>query len=146
MNIYSAIGFALIAAIGNALFVAAQKKAAVIDSSFGFILLSLCITMMLLAATTLVTGLPDYKNIIRQGGGWIALSGFGLFLVYVGFFLLYSRFGASHYILYAVLSILTTTLLVGLWFYKEMFNGYHWAAMLCALLTVLLFSLADAKS
>ena len=146
MNTLGAIAFALIAAVGNALFVAAQKKAAGFDNGISFIICSLAITMTLLFLLAPSFGPPQYANIIKQGGGWVICSGIGLFLVYLGFNLLYTRYGASQYILYAVLSILTTTLVVGVWFFKETFNAYHWGALICALATVVLYWLGDLQS
>ena len=145
MNTFVAIGFAMIAAVGNALFVAAQKKSAVFDPGIGFITCSLLVALILLVCTAPLFGSTSYQSVIRQGGGWMLLSGFGLFLVYLGFYLLYTRFGASYYVLYAVLSILTTVLVVGVWLYRESFNPFHWAAMLCAIATVILFALADRQ-
>jgi drug/metabolite transporter (DMT)-like permease len=52
----------------------------------------------------------------------VLLSGIGLFLTYLGFNLLYSRFGASQYVLYAALSIITTTIGVGYLYFKELFH------------------------
>jgi drug/metabolite transporter (DMT)-like permease len=146
MNTAGAIAFAMIAAIGNALFVTAQKKAGLFDNGISFIACSLAVALALLILTAPLFGPPQYPSIIKQGGGWIAFSGLGLFLVYLGFNLLYTRYGASHYILYAVLSIMTTSLVVGVLLYKETFNIYHWASLVCALATVILFSLGDAKT
>ncbi len=145
MNTLGAIAFALIAAVGNALFVAAQKKAAGVDNGISFIVCSLAVTVALLLALAPSFGAPQYAHTLRQGGGWIIASGIGLFLVYLGFNLLYTRYGASQYILYAVLSILTTTVVVGVWWFKETFNLYHWGALLCALATVLLYWWGDIK-
>jgi len=63
--------------------------------------------------------LKSTKGVRMQGPLWTDLSGVGLFLTYPGFNLLYSRYGASQYVLYAVLSIITTTIIVGIWWLKE---------------------------
>jgi multidrug transporter EmrE-like cation transporter len=49
-------------------------------------------------------------------------------------------------VLYAVISILTTSVLVGVVYYKETFNIYHWGALILSLITVVLFSLGEAKA
>jgi len=41
------------------------------------------------------------------------VSGLGLFRTYICFHPLYSRFGASQYVLYAMLSIVTATIIAG---------------------------------
>lgn len=138
--IIGALAFALLAAIGNALFAVGQKKALPLDNPFAFIAVSaiFCVTLTLLIAP--LWGMPKYAFAVKQNGGWALVSGLGLFLTYVGFYFLYSRYGTSNYILYAVLSIITTSVIVGVWLLRENFNAYHWAALVCALLTVGLFS------
>lgn len=143
MNLLGPLAFALIAALGNALFAAGQKKAVMLDNSFSFIALAalVCVLLTLLAAPMI--GPTNYALALRQNGHWALLSGVGLFLTYLGFNLLYSHYGASNYILYAVLSIITTSLLVGVILFKENFNGYHWLAFGSSLVTVVLFSLGN---
>lgn len=144
--IIGALAFALLAAIGNALFAVGQKKALPLDNPFTFIVLSamFCTVLTLLIAP--FWGMPKYVSGMKQNGGWALISGLGLFLTYVGFYFLYSRYGTSSYILYAVLSIITTSVIVGAWLLRENFNAYHWAALVCALLTVGLFSLGNRLS
>jgi len=77
---------------------------------------------------------------------WALLSGLGLFLTYLGFNLLYSRFGASQYVLYAVLSIITTTIVVGIWWLKEPVNLYQKVAIVLAIAAVVLFSVGQTKA
>jgi drug/metabolite transporter (DMT)-like permease len=74
------------------------------------------------------------------------LSGTGLFLTYIGFNLLYSKYGASQYVLYAVLSIITTTIIVGIFWLKEPVNVYHKIAIAAAILAVVLFSIGQSKA
>jgi drug/metabolite transporter (DMT)-like permease len=56
---------------------------------------------------------------------------------------LYSQYGASNYILYAVLSIITTSVIVGVVIFKETFNIYHWLALLSSIITIALFTLGN---
>lgn len=145
MNQLTAIAFALIAATGNAFFVIGQKKALALANPFTFISISaiFCVLLTLLSAP--LFGAPKYSEVLRVNGIWAIVSGFGLFLTYLGFNLLYSSFGASSYILYAVLSILSTTLIVSGLIFKETFNLYHWLALLSAIITVTLFSIGNSK-
>ena len=94
--------------------------------------------MCLIAAPWL--GSTNYTATLKANSLWLAVSGTGLFLTYIGFNLLYSNYGASGYVLYAVLSILTTSVLVGAFILKENINIYHWLGVASAIVTVILFS------
>lgn len=146
MQFSGALLFAFVAALGNALFALGQKKATQVENPLAFVAVSATFCIMLTLTTVSLIGRSNYGSVIRQNGLWAAVSGLGLFLTYLGFNLLYTRYGASQYILYAVLSILTTSLFVGLVCFKEHFNGYHWAAFAGALITVILFSMGQNRA
>jgi drug/metabolite transporter (DMT)-like permease len=76
----------------------------------------------------------------------ILLAGSGLFLTYLGFHLLYTRYGVSQYVLYAVLSILTTTVFVGIIWMREPVNGYRIAAIVLAMGSIVLYSLGQSTA
>ncbi len=143
MNILGPLTFALIAAVGNAMFATGQKKAVQLDNPFTFIAISaiICVFLTLLSAPTF--GQPNYSEAIKQNGQWAVLSGVGLFFTYLGFNLLYSRYGAANYILYAVLSIITTSVIVGVVVFKETFNIYHWLALLSSIVAIGLFTVGN---
>ena len=141
---YGALFFALIAAIGNAMFAAGQKKAIAFENPFTFIALAAIICVCLTVATAPLFGQPQYSSVVKENGWWALLSGTGLFLTYLGFNLLYSRYGASNYILYAVLSIITTSIIVGVVMFKESFNLYHWLAFGSSITTVALFAFGNS--
>ena len=144
MNIYGPLIFALIAAIGNAMFAAGQKKAIAFDNPFTFIALAAMVCVFLTVATAPLFGQPHYSSVVKENGWWAVLSGTGLFLTYLGFNLLYSIYGAWNYILYAVLSIVTTSVIVGVVMFKESFNVYHWLAFGSSIVTVALFSIGNS--
>ena len=125
------------------MFVAGQKKAVAVDNALTFIALAAVVCLFLTLAAAPLLGPTSYSSAIRQNGYWALLSGAGLFLTYLGFNLLYTQYGASNYILYAVLSIITTSIIVGVIIFRESFNTYHWLAFGCSVLTVLLFSLGN---
>jgi len=137
------IFFSLLAAFGNALFAAAQKKAAGVANSFTMVVGSAVVCVLLAVSTSLLLGKPNYGSLFGRESAWVLVGGIGLYLTYLGFNLLYTRCGASFYVIYAVLSILTTALIVGGLFFKESLNGYHWAAIATALITVVLFTLGQ---
>ncbi len=138
--------FALIAAVGNALFAVGQKQSAAVTNGLAFVGCSALVAVILALGSAPFVGSPSYAAMARDHFPSIVLSGVGLFLTYLGFNLLYARYGASYYILYAVLSILTTAIVVGVFWFKESFNLYHRLALLCALAAVVLFSLGQARA
>ena len=139
--------FALTAAIGNALFAAGQKKAAGVDNSLIFVGLSAIVCIVLTFVVILfMQKNTDLTSIIKINWMWILMSGFGLFLTYLGFNLLYTRFGATGYVYYAVLSIITTSLIVGVFIFKERLNIYHFASIGFSLVAILLFTLGNNAS
>ena len=139
--------FALIAAVGNALFAAGQKKAAGIDNSLIFVGFSALICVILtFFVILLLQRNGDLTQILKINWLWILMSGFGLFLTYMGFSLLYSRFGASGYVYYAVMSIITTSLIVGVFIFKERLNIYHIASVGCSIITIILFTIGNNRS
>ncbi len=143
MNMFGPLAFALIAAIGNAMFAAGQKKALEFENPFTFIALAAIICVFLTVLFAPLFGQPNYSEVIKHNGIWAILSGAGLFLTYLGFNLLYLKYGASNYILYAVLSIITTSIIVGVVLFKETFNLYHWLALASSIITIVLFTIGN---
>lgn len=144
MNVLGPLLFATIAAIGNGLFAFGQRKSVGVTNSFVFITITLIVCVLFCMASAPFFGSVNYTTTLRNNASWAILSGFGLFLTYIGFNIMYSSYGASSYILYAVLSIITTTVVVGALLLKESLNLYHWLAVGTALLTVALFSYGNS--
>ena len=144
MKMIGPIAFALIAAVGNAMFAAGQKKSVEIENSFSFVAAAAVVCVILTVFFAPSQGPTNYSEVIKQNGIWVVLSGCGLFLTYIGFNLLYSHYGASNYILYAVLSIITTSIIVGVFLFKETFNMYHWLAFGFSILTVVFFTIGNS--
>ena len=140
-----ALAVALLAAVGNGLFAFGQRKAAVAANPFIFIGSALVVCLLAIVTTLPLMPRVDGVRYLRANGIWIVISGIGFYLTFLGFFFLYSRFGAVNYALYAVLSILTTSVLVGLVVFREQVNGFHVAAIITALLTVILFSVGQNR-
>lgn len=110
-----------------------------------FVGASAMVACLLALFTSPVVGPVSWEG-IRQNPGLVIVSGIGLFLTYLGFNLLYANFGVSPYILYAVISIVTTTVVVGILLLKEPVNAYHMAAIVAAIVTVILFSIGQSKA
>ena len=109
-TIYLALLFALIAAVGNALFAFGQKKSVVADQPFIFIISALVVCLALFAITFFFLPKPEISTFIKDNYPWVLISGLGFWLIFIGFYFLYSRYGASHYVVYAVLSIVSTSI------------------------------------
>ncbi len=133
--------YAALAAIGNGIFVYGQKKSAISGNPFIFLIWSLLICVALLALSAVFFPKADYVTYLKENYKPALISGGGLFLTYVGFYFLYAGFGASYYILYGILSMLTTSIIVGIVVFKEEYNLYYFLATVSAMVTVFLFYL-----
>ncbi len=139
------IVFATIAAVGNAMFALGQKKSVGVENGLLFIALSAIITVFFSLFLAPLVSKIDIGSTIKGNLNALILSGFGLFCTYLGFNLLYSRYGTSQYVLYAVLSIITTTIIVGIFWLKEPVNAYHKIAIAMAHAAVVIFSIGQSK-
>lgn len=144
--IFKALLFACLAAVGNAIFVFGQKKSIPNNNPFIFLTLSLALCVFYLVGSTLSSPLPDVKDYLTNNWKAIVITGTGLFITYLGFYFLYSRFGASYYIIYAVASIITTAIIVGVIVLHEPFNIYYLLSILSAILTIALFFIGQYKN
>jgi drug/metabolite transporter (DMT)-like permease len=146
MKILLPIIFASIAAIGNAMFAFGQKKSSGVENGLLFVGVSALIAFLLALFFAPLVGVFDVGNTVKGHWKAVFLSGLGLFFTYLGFNLLYSRYGVSQYVLYAVISIITTTIIVGAWWLKEPVNIYHKIATAFAIVAALLFSIGQSKT
>lgn len=140
------LAYALFAAVGNALFVWAQRGAGKADNPFLFTFGAVVACALLFLPAALLYKTPGDGGYVVNHSFSIAAAGLGFFMTFVGFFLLYSSYGASAYVLYATLSILTTTFVVGVLIYREPFNAYQAAAVLLALAAIALYTYGRSKS
>ncbi|MBM9500599.1 transporter [Leptospira sp. 201903071] len=138
--------FASIAAIGNAFFAYGQKKSTAISAPFLFLVPTLLICIFLLIFSLFFYKPETLKEYLSENWTYFLISGVGLYFTFLGFYLLYSRFGASYYILYAVLSILTTSIFVGVIVFSEKINLFHYLSILSALASILFFNFGQNSS
>jgi drug/metabolite transporter (DMT)-like permease len=134
------LAIALVAACGNAIFVYGQRVAGHSPNPFLYMLGCVGFGWGLFLIATLAWQSPDNLAYLSSNAGSIALGGIGFFITFLGFYLLYSGFGASQYTLYATLSILTTSLGVGVLVFREPLNSYQVVAMLLAVASIGLWS------
>ncbi len=145
MKVIFPILFASIAAVGNALFAYGQRQSSGVSNGLLYVGASAMVACLLALSASPALGAANLES-VRQNWAFVAISGVGLFLTYLGFNLLYSNFGVSQYVLYAVISIVTTTIVVGFIVLKEPINGYHAAAIFAAFVTIVLFSIGQSKA
>lgn len=138
--------FAFIGALGNSMFAASQKKAIALGNSLAFLVISIFVSLIFALIVAPLAGPTKYTTIIKQSWFWVVTGGIGLFLTFLGFNLLYTNFGTSSYMLYAVMSIITTSIIVSVVIFKETFNFYHWAAFIGAIVTIILYTIGNSIS
>ena len=138
--------FATLAAVGNAIFVYGQRGVAPPENPFLFIGSAVLACFAFFCVAGLVTKTPNDALYVTENWKMIVLSGFGFFITFIGFFLLFNKFGASQYTLYAVISILTTSIGVGVFIYRESINTYQIAATALAVAAIALFTYGKSKS
>ncbi len=145
MKMLGALLVAFIAAAGNAVFVYGQKKSSGVENPLVFIVLTVSVCIVITLAAVPFWGKADFRAVVRANYIPALISGIGLFVTYIGFNLLYSRYGATYYILYAVISILTTSIFIGIFIFRENFNIYHMLSVAAAAATIGLFTLGQVK-
>ena len=139
-----ALLFAGIAAIGNALFVYGQRRAATANNPFIFSTGAVIVCSILFVAVTMIFRTKGEIDYLSNNSRSVILSGVGFFITFIGFYLLYSQYGAVYYVVYAVLSIITTSVGVGIVIFREPFNPYQVGALVLAILAIVIFSYGQA--
>ena len=137
--------FALLAAMGNALFVYGQRGSEASANPFYFLLVTQTICISLFLVCALLNKSPMELSYLSANLKYMVFSGLGFFLTFIGFYWLYSQQGATNYIVYALLSILTTSIGVGLIIFREPFNQYHIISGLLAVAAILFYGLGQHK-
>jgi len=136
-----ALAFATVAAFGNALFVLGQRRA--VSGSFAVVAIAAAVCAAGMAVALVASG--RLGEVDRATLRWGAASGVGLLVTFLGFQVLFSRYGASSYTLYAVLAILTTSIGVGVLLGGEVINRWHVASAVCAIAAIVLFGIGRSR-
>lgn len=144
-SVFAAIAIAALAAVGNAIFAYGQKKSIPSSNPFIFLICALTVCITLFLMFSMFFPKENVPQFIRTNFLWCLMSGTGFFLTFIGFYFLYTLFGASYYIVYAVLSIITTSLIVGVIIFREHFTIYHLLSVCTAILTILLFAIGNSR-
>jgi drug/metabolite transporter (DMT)-like permease len=132
------LAFAVLASLGNAIFVYGNRKAGDAANPFIYIMGGLIVAAVLLGLLSpLMPG--SASETIRRQGVWMVVTGVGTVITFVGFFYLFGRYGAAQYAVYAMLSLIVTSIGVGAVIFKEQVNLWHGGAILFALISLGLF-------
>ena len=131
--------FAGIAAFGNAVFVYGQRSASVSPNPYLYMTAAIFVCLIMFITATLISSSGERTSYLSNNMLSVIIGGVGFFITFVGFYLMYSRVGANSYVVYACLSILTTSVGVGMFIFREPFNLYHLIAMFFAILAVCFF-------
>ena len=137
--------FAGIAALGNAIFVYGQRSAAVSPNPYLYMTAAIFVCLIMFITATLISNSGEAKSYLSDNMFPVIIGGVGFFITFVGFYLMYSRVGANSYMVYACLSILTTSVGVGMMIFREPFNQYHLIAIFFAILAVCFFGFGQFR-
>lgn len=136
------LSFALFAALGNVFFVLGSRKSGPSPNPLTFTAGAMTVSLTLFLTGWLLFGPRGSMEFIRRSGGWMALAGIGMFMTFLGFYLLYSRFGTSYYTLFVMTSMILTTLVLSLWILQEGINLYGVLSIVAATVSIAFFGLS----
>ncbi len=137
--------FALLAAVGNALFVYGQRGSQTAENPFVFLLATLVLCTSFFGLSALLNKAPMDTEYLSVNLKFIVFSAIGFYFTFIGFYWLYTQQGATNYMVYALLSILTTSIGVGLILFREPFNRYHVISGLLAVAAIVIYGLGQHK-
>ncbi len=128
-----------IAAIGNAMVTIGQKKAGEYSNPFLFGALSLLLASLGLFVFVIFCQNKAPMVYLSKNYYWVLTSASGLILLNVFLYLLYRNYGSGYYTVYAVLAIISTSLITSIWIFGEKMNLYYLVSMICAVFTIFFF-------
>ena len=138
---YKALLIAGLAAVGNAMFVYGQRKSSLNNNSFSYLIGAVLVCAFIVAVVSISYRNEQAISFVADNIVLIGIGGLGMATTYLGFYLLYTNYGAVYYVVYAVLSIITTTVIVGVIILGESFNRYQVIAMVLAILAIVMFTI-----
>lgn len=129
------------ASLGNALFIYSQRASPEAPNPFLFSAGTVLFAAVFCGLASFWTKSDSDMQYLLSAWPYMMLGGLGVFITFVGFFLLHTGFGASQYLLVAVSSIFTVSIFVGVIIFKEQFNWVQWVATTLAVGAIILFSI-----
>lgn len=130
---------ALIAAFGNALVTLGQKKSSAFHNPFLFGSCSLFIAATILFFISILYPTKGFQEYFTINLKWFLITGIGLVMLNIFLYFLYRNYGASYYTLYAILAIITTSILLSVFVFGEKMNMYYFISFVFAALTIFMF-------
>ncbi len=137
--------FALVAAIGNAMFVYGQRGSNTSENPFLFLTVTLIVCTSLFFTSAIISKGSASLSYVQENLWYILISGLGFYITFVGFYWLYTQQGATSYIVYALLSILTTSIGVGLIIFREPFNRFHVISGILAVAAIVAYGIGQSR-
>jgi len=134
--------FAVLAAIGNVFFVFGNRKVGHSGNPMMFTTTAMTVCLLLYFICYLTFGVRGSGEFLRRNLLWCMLSGAGMFMTFLGFYLLYSRFDTSYYALFSVTSIILTSIVLGVFILKEGINFYGALSLIAAVVSIVFFGLS----
>lgn len=141
--------YAFLSAISNALLSLGQKKVVSIGNRFMFLAIAAFVFFLCNLVAGLLTdnGFSGMQNIISEKHDlfWSIVCGIALFLLYCFYNKLITRYGATSYIIYSVMSVFCTAIVVGVLIFGEKVNRWHVLGIIAGCVSVVLFSIGNYK-
>ena len=129
------------ASLGNALFIYSQRASPAAPNPFLFSAGTVLFATFFCGFASFLTKSDTDIQYLLNAWPYMIFGGLGVFITFVGFFLLHTGYGASQYSLVAVSSIFTVSIFVGVFVFKEQFNWLQWIATALAVGAIVLFSI-----
>ncbi len=141
--------YAVIAAVGNALLSYGQKKAAPVNNLYFF----LGIAAFVFFVCNMVVGFStkdDSLSVSKFFSSpkvlfWAVVCGFALFVLYFAINHLLVGYGASMYVVYSVFSVFFTSIIVGVFIFRERINVWHVLGIIVSCIAVALITIGNGK-
>ena len=123
------------------MFVYGQRKSSLNNNSFSYLIGAVLVCAFIVAVVSISYRNEQAISFTADNLVLVGIGGLGMATTYLGFYLLYTNYGAVYYVVYAVLSIITTTIIVGVIILGESFNRYQVIAMVLAILAIVMFTI-----
>lgn len=141
--------YATIAAVGNALLSYGQKKAAPVSNLYFFLGAAALVFFVCNIIAGFVTKTDSISASKILSGSkelfWAIVCGVALFVLYFAINNLLVKYGASMYVVYSVVSIFTTSIVVGVCIFKEKINIWHVLGIIMSCVAVALITIGNGK-
>lgn len=142
--------YAVIAAFGNALVSYGQKKAAPVHNLYFFLGTAAFVFFVcnIIAGVVVKADSPSCSKMILTDPKelfWAIICGIALFILYFAINNLLVGYGASMYVVYSVISVFFTSIIVGVFIFREKINVWHVLGIIVSCLAVALITIGNSR-